>query len=127
GYGWSDESPHPRTSKYIAQELYELLDRAGEKGPFILVGHSFGGINVRTFANSYPEKLSGVVLVDASHEGQELVLPKTPTRDLIARVEYSLLTRPKLASFLTTVGATRLIQRIKSLEELPIDIRNSYR
>ena len=46
GYGWSDASPAPRTSWQIAGELKSLLDAAGEKSPFVMVGHSFGGYNV---------------------------------------------------------------------------------
>jgi pimeloyl-ACP methyl ester carboxylesterase len=127
GYGWSDESPHPRTSAYIASELNELLERAGERGPFILVGHSFGGINSRTFANRYPEKIYGVVLVDSPHEDQESVLPETPSQNLVDRVEYSLLKHPRIAAFFTIVGLTRLVQRMKSFEELPVEFREISR
>jgi pimeloyl-ACP methyl ester carboxylesterase len=67
GYGWSDVSPVSRTSLQIAQELKSLLDAAGEKGPFVMVGHSFGGYNVRVFTGQYPKQVLGLVLVDASH------------------------------------------------------------
>jgi len=67
GYGWSDVSPVSRTSLHITQELKALLDAAGEKGPFVLVGHSFGGYNVRVFTDRYPKQVVGLVLVDASH------------------------------------------------------------
>jgi pimeloyl-ACP methyl ester carboxylesterase len=48
-----------------------LLDAAGEKGPYVLVGHSFGGYNVRCFAGLYPAAVAGMVLVDASHPDEE--------------------------------------------------------
>jgi pimeloyl-ACP methyl ester carboxylesterase len=67
GYGWSDPSPAPRTSEQIAKELKAVLDAAGEAGPFLLVGHSFGGYNVRVFTSRYPNDVTGLVLVDASH------------------------------------------------------------
>lgn len=67
GYGWSDPSPQPRTSLQIATELKALLDAAREAGPFLLVGHSFGGYNVRVFTGQYPNEVAGLVLVDASH------------------------------------------------------------
>ncbi len=67
GYGWSDASPAPRTSWRIAGELKSLLDAAGEKSPFVMVGHSFGGYNVRVFTGRYPKDVAGMVLVDASH------------------------------------------------------------
>jgi pimeloyl-ACP methyl ester carboxylesterase len=71
GYGWSDAGPKPRTSLQIAKELRALLEASGEKGPYILVGHSFGGYNVRMFTALYPEDVVGVVLVDAEHGDEE--------------------------------------------------------
>jgi len=67
GYGWSDSSPMPRTSLQIAEELKGLLTSAEERGPYLLVGHSFGGYNVRMFAKLYPSDVAGMVLVDAEH------------------------------------------------------------
>jgi pimeloyl-ACP methyl ester carboxylesterase len=71
GYGWSEPGPEPRTSLQIATELKALLDAAGEKAPYVLVGHSFGGYNVRVFTRQYPGDVAGIVLVDASHEDEE--------------------------------------------------------
>jgi len=64
GLGWSSPSRTPRTPGNLASELHELLWRAGLKPPFILVGHSFGGLVVRRYALLYPEEVVGVVLVD---------------------------------------------------------------
>lgn len=71
GYGWSGPGPEPRTSKQIARELKALLDSAGEKGPYVLVGHSFGGFNIRVFTSLFSTDVAGLVLVDASHEDEE--------------------------------------------------------
>lgn len=68
GYGWSDASPLSRTSENIAKELHTMLHNAGIPAPYILVGHSFGGINVRFFANKYPDEVVGVILVDSLPE-----------------------------------------------------------
>jgi pimeloyl-ACP methyl ester carboxylesterase len=68
GLGWSDSSPTARTSRQIVKELHALLVNAGIEPPFVMVGHSFGGINVRLYASLYPEEVSGIVLVDASSE-----------------------------------------------------------
>jgi pimeloyl-ACP methyl ester carboxylesterase len=65
GTGFSDPGPMPRTSVRIAEELHGALHRAGIAGPYILVGHAFGGDNVRTFAELYMHEVSGLVLVDA--------------------------------------------------------------
>jgi pimeloyl-ACP methyl ester carboxylesterase len=75
GYGWSDPSPLPRTSLAIAKELHALLLNAGVAPPYTLVGHSFGGFNVRVYAGQYPDEVSGVVLVDSSHEDQKARMP----------------------------------------------------
>ncbi len=70
GYGWSDPGPAPRTSSTIVNELYLLLLAAGVDGPYVLVGHSFGGYNVQLFARRYPFLTAGVVLIDSSHPDQ---------------------------------------------------------
>ena len=64
GLGWSSPSRTARTPGNIAAELHQLLAGAGIKPPYILVGHSFGGLVVRRFALLYPEEVSSVVLVD---------------------------------------------------------------
>jgi pimeloyl-ACP methyl ester carboxylesterase len=70
GYGWSETGPLPRTSGRIASELHTLLHKAGVQTPYVLVGHSFGGYNVRLFASYYPDEVAGLVLVDVAHEDQ---------------------------------------------------------
>jgi|SRR5665213_1318099 len=70
GYGWSEKGPMPRTVSEMAKELKALLDASGEKGPYILVAASLGGPIVRLYAGLYPNDVSGMVLVDASHEDQ---------------------------------------------------------
>jgi pimeloyl-ACP methyl ester carboxylesterase len=75
GLGYSDSSPNPRTSKVIAEELYTLLHDAGVSDPFVLVGHSMGGYDVRLFASSHRDDVAGMVLVDASHPEQQKRFP----------------------------------------------------
>src|ERR1700743_695578 len=65
GSAWSDPGPQPLTLRQEAYELELALNLSGEKGPYILVGHSIGGLVVRTFAEGYPDETSGMVLVDA--------------------------------------------------------------
>ena len=79
GYGCSDASPHPRTSEVMVNELHTLLRNARVPTPYILVGHSLGGINMRLFASCYPDEVAGIVLVDSSHENQLEVLPEPPS------------------------------------------------
>ncbi len=70
GYAWSDPGPQPRTFDQLNLELHDALARAGEHGPFLLVGHSFGGGPVRSFAHRYAAEVAGLVLVDIVSEHQ---------------------------------------------------------
>ena len=67
GFGWSDAGPMPRTAGRIAGELRLLLEQAGIPHPFLLVGHSFGGLVMRIFAARHPDLVAGLILVDPAH------------------------------------------------------------
>lgn len=75
GYGWSEQSPYPRTSEQIVKEMNTFLTQAGINPPYILVGNSFGSYNVRLYAHYYPEKVIGMVLTDGLHETAMLEMP----------------------------------------------------
>jgi pimeloyl-ACP methyl ester carboxylesterase len=98
GTGFSEAGPMPRTSMRIADELRAALHSTGVTGPFILVGHAFGGDNVRAFADRYTSEVAGLVLVEADpsdlepgemreseHAGQKTFLVKfRECRDSVA-------------------------------------------
>src|SRR6476659_10225026 len=65
----SDPVPQPTTAKDAVADLHALLSAAGEAGPYVLVGHSYGGLIVRLYARTYPKHVAGLVLVDALSEG----------------------------------------------------------
>jgi pimeloyl-ACP methyl ester carboxylesterase len=65
GFGWSDRGPEPRIASRIVEELRTLLGKAGVAPPYVLVGHSFGGLVVHLYAARYPQEVAGLVLVDA--------------------------------------------------------------
>lgn len=75
GRGYSDSDPalesRPRTQGEIAEQLHTLLMAAGERGPFVLVGHSHGGLMARCYYNRYPQEVAGLVLVDSSTEDMD--------------------------------------------------------
>jgi pimeloyl-ACP methyl ester carboxylesterase len=75
GLGYSDSSPRARTSKPIAEELHMLLRSAAIPAPYVLVGHSMGGFDVRLYASAYRGDVAGMVLVDSSHPEQQKRLP----------------------------------------------------
>ena len=88
GYGWSDRSPKERIPSVMAEELHALLSAAGEKPPYIVVGHSFGAMNVTMFAHKFPNDVSGVVLVDGSTP-ETLHRAPLPTRLWIRMMQFA--------------------------------------
>jgi pimeloyl-ACP methyl ester carboxylesterase len=68
--GWSEPGPEPRDARQISSELHTLLKGAGTEGPYVLAGHSYGGLYARMYAARYSEGVAGVVLVDSSHPEQ---------------------------------------------------------
>ncbi|MDT8310632.1 MAG: alpha/beta hydrolase [Methylophaga sp.] len=108
GYGWSDFGPQPRNSMRIAYELEMLLARAEIKPPYIMVGHSFGGYNIRVFTASNPDKVKGMVLVDASHEDQydrfEISLPQNYNR------RSNILVLPKTSSGESNINKPKVLR-----------------
>ncbi len=69
GYGRSEPGPLPRGAGREADELRLLLQKAGVEGPYVLVGHSLGGLNAQVFASKYPDLLAGAVLLDPTPLG----------------------------------------------------------
>ncbi len=73
GYDPSDSGPEPRDSRQIATEMHALLHNAGFPPPYVLVGHSFGGANIRMFAAMYPGEVAALVFIDPAHEDYKTV------------------------------------------------------
>jgi pimeloyl-ACP methyl ester carboxylesterase len=67
GFGWSDAPYEPRSSANIAQELERLLTCAGVPGPYVLVAHDFGALDIRVFTSRHRQQVVGMVLVDSVH------------------------------------------------------------
>jgi pimeloyl-ACP methyl ester carboxylesterase len=66
GRGWSEPASTPPSGRQIALDLHTLLQRGGVPGPYVLAGHSFGGLYVRTFVVLYPSEVAGMVLADST-------------------------------------------------------------
>ncbi len=91
GQGWSDDAPHPQDGRQVAADLHTLLDRAGEHGPYVLVGHSTGGTYALTYAARYPTDVAGMVLLDSASPYQFTALPEYAGFYSIARRATALL------------------------------------
>jgi pimeloyl-ACP methyl ester carboxylesterase len=70
GLGWSEPGKAPVTAQNVARRLHRLLKAAGIDGPYVLVGHSMGGLFMRVFAHRFQDEVLGMVLVDAAHPDQ---------------------------------------------------------
>lgn len=70
GLGWSDPSPQAHDAVQNARELHTALEKLGIPAPYVLAGHSYGGLTVRAFAGLYRDEVAGLVLVDGSHPDQ---------------------------------------------------------
>lgn len=84
GFGWSDAGPLPRSAGPIADDLWALLERSGTAPPYLLVGHSYGGLVMRIFAARHRPAVAGLVLVDPAHP-QEWLEPDDAQRRQIER------------------------------------------
>lgn len=88
GLMWSDASDAPYSARQVAQDLHEALTRAGEHGPFVLVGQSLGGLYATSFTKYFGAEVAGLVLVDPSHPDQvaRVAAFMTETRSLRSRI-----------------------------------------
>jgi pimeloyl-ACP methyl ester carboxylesterase len=104
GLGYSDPTPQPRTSRVIAEQLHGLLEAAAIAPPYVLVGHSMGGFDVRLYASLYRSEVAGIVLVDSSHPDQGARLPPE-----LKNMQETQLRELEFLEFTTPFGLPRLL------------------
>ena len=102
GHGWSDPALEPRTAGQIAQELHALLNATGLPGPYVLVGHSFGGYVNRAFAHIYRNEVVAMVLVDSVHPAEW----ENPTPEQLRMIEVGV-RYAWIAAWLARLGFVR--------------------
>lgn len=103
GVMWSQDKPGPHDADGVARDLHALLQAAGEKGPFVMVGHSLGGPYIMDFTRQYPADVAGLVFVDASHPDQV-----TRFKAINPNMPATIPQGPVLMSKLTWLGWTRI-------------------
>ena len=104
GIGYSEPSPSPRTARVIAEELHALLQAANIPPPYVLVGHSMGGFDVRLYYSLYRKEVAGIVLVDSSHPDQENRLPAE-----VKKMQASGLREAEFLDYAMLFGIPRLV------------------
>jgi pimeloyl-ACP methyl ester carboxylesterase len=120
GRGWSDPAASPPDGAQIATDLQRLLARAHVPGPYVLAGHSFGGLYVRTYAAKYPEEVAGLVLIDSTAAKSTPVSPhKAGSYSILKHVSSLVATTSRL-------GVGRLIADM-SFSDLPPKYRDDAR
>ncbi len=126
----SDPVPQPTTAKDAVADLHALLTAAGEAGPYLLVGHSYGGLIVRLYASTYPKEVSGLVLVDALSEG--LQDAETPEQWPIQRklIEGDMRESVALYPALERIDVDRSFKQIRTappLRSIPLVVMSADR
>lgn len=120
GRGWSDPVETPQDGARVAADLHTLLHSAHVAGPYVLAGHSFGGLYVLAYASHYPDDVAGMVLIDTT-------TPTSPASPAAGAVRNDLLVR---ASALISVGSRVGLGRLYSLTsygDLPSPAREQMR
>ena len=117
----SDPVPQPRTAESVVADLHALMSASGVPGPYVLVGHSLGGMFVRLYAATYPDDVVGLVLVDAWYEGLQDQL--TPAQ-WAAYVRLNAEVPPELAGYrdyetLDFAAASAAMRRAAAARPLP--------
>ena len=118
GLGWSERSPKSRTAQHVVAELHSLLTNAGIEGPYVLVGHSIGGLYARLYDHEYPDEVVGMVLVDASHEEQDLRFPEA-YRQAEDEFLQQIVSGTRLGKLLNSLGLLALSPENYPSEYLP--------
>ncbi len=116
GYGWSDVSKTPRDIDTITKEMHELLTKSGEKGPYILVGHSLASLEVIRFTQMYKDEVKGIVMIDSGN----------PEYYLNEDMDDSAMSNSSLKLAFSKFGVFRLLFKMPSFSSSLYVSRNNF-
>jgi len=119
------QDPCPERAIAIASELHRALRSAGEQPPYVLVGHSFGGYNIRVFNGKYPDQVAGLVLVDATQEDQYRLLPRA-WADMGVAMRWRAHRQAFWAPLYVDLGLARLQLRMEGRQVSPVLLQSKY-
>ncbi len=120
GWGWSESGPLPRDAAQFAKELHTLLQNANIPGPYVMAGHSLGGLGVRVFVHDYASEVAGVVLMDS-------MSPRQFTQPQVEAPSGNTPSQPfSLPAMLARFGIVRLLARPLGIMPSAAPEQNAY-
>lgn len=122
GIGRSQSVSGTRTCRCLVEELSELLQVLDVAPPYVLVGHSFGGLVARLYAGLYPQNICGIVLVDAAPEYKELAYEKVLPKERIAENREYLMNPLQNSERIDKIRSYEQIAEHVQLHDIPLSI-----
>jgi pimeloyl-ACP methyl ester carboxylesterase len=123
GLGWSDSSTEPRDAQHMVHELHALLEAAQVAPPYVLAGHSLGGLLILAYTRRYPEEVSGLVFLDSSHPQQKARLPDYERKERWGKRIFSAL---GFGAHLGITGLLRSQFKEDWFEQFPPEVQATY-
>ncbi|MFC4307943.1 alpha/beta fold hydrolase [Steroidobacter flavus] len=123
GLGWSDSSSDPRDAQHMVRDLHALLEAAHISPPYVLAGHSLGGLLILAYTRRYPDEVAGLVFLDSSHPQQKARLPDYERNE---RWGKRMLTALSIGAHLGLTGLLTSSSDEPSSGEPPADVRAAF-